>query len=225
MAILQCAPALASAMRPDWAVPRLDFPAVSANSRLRPKNDGSILARDTIAAGAVQPEKDARAAHRELLVRRRRQYAEVFASVAVVLLLMTLAARSFNRRDGVGVGLAALGALGIGALLQFSATSAATELMWPPPRWWLGTFAGTFMLAVMFAAVAAVLIHPGLLRILVTVLIAEGVWWSVTQPLGVDWLVFVGTAAGALAAPAAAWALASLCSMVAERVVPARTCT
>jgi hypothetical protein len=68
--------------------------------------------------------------------------------------------------------------------------------------------------------------HPGLLRGMVAILIAEGVWWSVAQPsIRVDWLVFVGTAMGALAAPVAAWALASLCSMLAECLVPARTCT
>lgn len=137
---------------------------------------------------------------------------------------MIFAAQSFQRREAVGVGLAALGALGIGALLQFSATSGVARLMWPSPYWWLGTFAGTFTLAVLLAAVAAVLIHPGLLRGMVAILIAESVWWSVTQPSSsVDWLVFVGTTAGALAAPAAAWALASLCSMLAERIVPVRT--
>lgn len=176
----------------------------------------------------------ARAPLSDFLIRRHRQYAEVFVIGGAVLLVLVVAALWRKRRDAVGAGLAALGALGIGALLQFSATSGIAELMWPAPYLWLGTFAGSFMLAVMFAAVAAVMLRPGLRRALGAVLIAEVVWWGVpllgaldalgfgAQPsITMDWLVFLGTAAGAIAAPAAAWALAALCAMVAERIVPA----
>jgi hypothetical protein len=41
--------------------------------------------------------------------------------------------------------------------------------------------------------------------------------------MDVDWLVFVGTAVGALAAPAAGWATASLAAAIAERMLPGRT--
>src|SRR5581483_11995711 len=167
----------------------------------------------------------------DFLILRHRQYAETFAVGGAVLLVLVIAALLRRRRGAFGAGLAALGALGIGALLQFSATSGIASVMWPPPYLWLGTF----MLAVMFAAVAAVMLRPGLRRGVGAVLIAEAIWWAVPllsavdafgfgadQPsFSMDWLVFLGTAAGALAAPAAAWALASLCAMIAERIIPA----
>ncbi len=172
----------------------------------------------------------------DFLIRRHQQYTEAFACGAVVLLLLVFAALWRKRRDAVGAALAALGALGIGAMLQFSATGGIAAVMWPPPYLWLGTFAGTFMLAVMLAAVAAVMLRPGMRRGLAAIAVAEAVWWGIPilgaldalgfsagQPsITMDWLVFLGTAVGAVAAPAAAWALASLCAMLAERIVPAR---
>jgi hypothetical protein len=41
--------------------------------------------------------------------------------------------------------------------------------------------------------------------------------------MDMDWLVFLGTAVGAVAAPAAGWATASLAANIAERLIPNRT--
>jgi hypothetical protein len=70
-----------------------------------------------------------------------------------------------------------------------------------------------------------------------SIVIAEITWWGVPalagaagltlsiarQRMDVDWLVFVGTAVGAVAAPAAGWATASLAAAIAERMLPGRT--
>jgi hypothetical protein len=243
MLVLRCAPARGLALRPDWPLSmRSPHPPAWATER-RGASDELALARkigqpgaDTSDAARVE-RVGAEAALSDFLVRRHRQYAETFATGAVILLIAIFAALWLKRRAAVGAGLAALSALGIGALLQFSVTSGITEVMWPPPYLWLGTFAGTFMLAVMFAAVAAVMFRPGWPRGIAAVLVAEAIWWmipdlgamslaspGVAQPsVSMDWLVFVGTASGAVAAPAAAWALAALCASLAERIVPART--
>jgi hypothetical protein len=238
IAVLRCAPARGSVLRPDWP-PWMRAPRAAALiAERRGAGDGSALAQNAIEPGTARVERTAAEAPlSDYLVRRHRQYAEAFVTGAAMLLLMIFAALWFRRRDAVGAGLAALGALGIGALLQFSASSGITAVMWPPPYLWLGTFAGTFMLAVMFAAVAAVMLRPGFRRGTAAILIAEAVWWLIPdlgsmsgltwgmaqRSISMDWLIFLGTAAGAIAAPAAAWALASLCGLLAERIVPART--
>lgn len=220
VAALQCARAFAS-------VPLSNRPASGARPLTHAVQQShaneAVVARAAVVLGAAQARDDAAAPVRSFMARRRRQYAEVFATGAAALLMVIFAALSLKQPRAVGVGIAALGALGIGALLQFSAAAGIPELMWPSPWWWLGTFAGTFMLAVMLAAGAAVLIRPGLLRGLVAVLIAAGVWCSIVQfSANVGWLVSFGTAVGALAAPIAAWSLASLSALLAERVVAAR---
>jgi hypothetical protein len=102
---------------------------------------------------------------------------------------------------------------------------------------WLGTFAANFMLAVMFAAVGGTMLRPGMRRVMGSIVIAEIAWWGVPalagaagltlsiarQRMDMDWLVFVGTAVGAVAAPAAGWATASLAAALAERMIPGRT--
>jgi hypothetical protein len=131
------------------------------------------------------------------------------------------------------VALAALGTVGMGAMLQFSATKGMPALLWPPPWLWLGTFAGDFVLAVMCAAIAGVLLRPGYRRVLGSILVAEAVWWIIPQAaeaaglvlgaeprMSMGSLVIIGTLVGAVAAPAAAWAMASLAAGFAERIVP-----
>jgi len=130
----------------------------------------------------------------------------------------------FRHRGTAAAGIAALAALGIGALLQFTASKGLPMFLWPPPHLWLGTFAADFMLAVMLAAVAGTMLRPGTRRVMGSIVIAEIAWWGIPacagavgltlsiarQRVEVNWLVFLGTAVGAVAAPAAAWATASL---------------
>ena len=168
---------------------------------------------------------------------RHRQYAAAFAFCAGLLLGAIVIALSLRRRAAAAAGIAALAALGMGAMLQFTASKGLPMLLWPPPHLWLGTFAADFMLAVMFAAVGGVLMRPGMRRVAGSILIAEVAWWGIPAFAGaagltlgiarhrmdMDWLMFLGTAVGAVAAPAAGWATASLASALAERIVPGRT--
>lgn len=170
------------------------------------------------------------------LVRRHHQYAIGFASAAGLLVILVGAALKYEWHYATGAGIAALGAVAMGAVLQFSANSGIPALAWPPPRLWLGTFAGDFMLAVMLAAVGAVMLRPGLRRVLGAVLIAEVAWWAIPwlaattglmlgmaqHGIDADWLIFMGTMVGAIAAPAAAWSLAALSGALADRIVPRR---
>lgn len=172
----------------------------------------------------------------DYVARRHRQYMAVFVAAGAGLTVLIAAALWYRRRGAVGVGFAALGALGMGAMLQFSSATGMPALLWPPPRLWLGTFAGDFMLAVMCAAIAGVLLRPGVRRLLGSIVIAEAIWWtapgiaaaagltlSIAEPhMRMDWLVFVGTAVGGVAAPAAAWSIAALAAALADRMVPRR---
>jgi hypothetical protein len=167
---------------------------------------------------------------------RRREYARAFAISAVILVIAIVIALVLRHRPAAAAGIAALAALGIGTLLQFTASKGLPMLLWPPPHLWLGTFAANFMLAVMFAAVGGTMLRPGIRRVMGSIVIAEIAWWGVPalagaagltlsiarQRMDMDWLVFVGTAVGAVAAPAAGWATASLAAALAERMLPSR---
>jgi len=171
------------------------------------------------------------------IARRRHEYASAFAISAAILLLAIVVALVFRHRGTAAAGIAALAALGIGALLQFTASKGLPMFLWPPPHLWLGTFAADFMLAVMLAAVAGTMLRPGTRRVMGSIVIAEIAWWGIPacagavgltlsiarQRVEVNWLVFLGTAVGAVAAPAAAWATASLASAIAERMTLSRT--
>jgi hypothetical protein len=171
------------------------------------------------------------------ILRRHRQYASAFAFCAGLLLAAIVIALKLRRRVAAAAGIAALAALGMGALLQFTASKGLPMFLWPPPHLWLGTFAADFMLAVMLAAVGGVLMRPGMRRVAGSILIAEVAWWGIPAFAGaagltlgiarhrmdMDWLMFLGTAVGAVAAPAAGWATASLAAALAERIVPGRT--
>jgi hypothetical protein len=168
---------------------------------------------------------------------RRREYARAFAVSAVILVIAIVIALTLRHRPAAAAGIAALAALGIGTLLQFTASRGLPMFLWPPPHLWLGTFAANFMLAVMFAAVGGTMLRPGVRRVMGSIVIAEIAWWGVPalagaagltlsiarQRMDVDWLVFIGTAVGAVAAPAAGWATASLAAALAERMIPGRT--
>ncbi len=172
----------------------------------------------------------------QVLALRRRQYATVFALTAGVLLALLIAALWLRMRAVAGVALAALGTVGMATMLQFSATKGVPAFLWPQPRLWLGTFAGDFALAVMCAGVAGVLLRPGYRRVMGSILIAEAAWWvipraaeaagltlSAAEPrMSMGSLVLMGTLVGAAAAPAAAWAMASLAAGLADRVVSER---
>lgn len=172
----------------------------------------------------------------QVIERRRQQYAAGFLIAAGILVIAIVIALIYGNPDAAAAVMAALGALGIGALLQFTTSKGLPMLLWPPPRLWLGTFAADFSLAVMLAAVGGTMLRPGLRRVIGAVVIAEIAWWGipalagaagltlsiVRHPMSMDWLVFLGTTVGAIAAPAAGWAVASLASMIAGHVVPAR---
>ena len=187
------------------------------------------LAPDGAGEDGIASEKD--------ILRRHSQYAAAFAFVAGILLVTVATALRLGHRNAAAAGIAALAALGMGAMLQFTASKDLAMFLWPPPHLWLGTFAANFMLAVMLAAVGGVLLRPGLRRVMGSIVIAELAWWGVPAVAGaagltlsvaqhrtnMNWLVFLGTAVGAVAAPAAGWATASLAAAVAERIVPVRT--
>lgn len=169
--------------------------------------------------------------------RRRSEYAAAFAISAGILLIAIVIALALRHRPAAAAGIAALAALGMGTLLQFTASKGLPMFLWPPPHLWLGTFAANFMLAVMFAAVGGTMLRPGMRRVMGSIVIAEVSWWGIPalagaagltlsiarQRMDVDWLVFVGTAVGAVAAPAAGWATASLATALAERMISGRT--
>ncbi|HEY2526168.1 MAG TPA: hypothetical protein VGI29_13980 [Candidatus Binataceae bacterium] len=171
------------------------------------------------------------------IAQRRHEYASAFAVAAAILFLAIVVALVLRHRGAAAAGIAALAALGIGALLQFTASRGLPMFLWPPPHLWLGTFAADFMLAVMVAAVAGTMLRPGTRRVMGSIVIAEIAWWGIPacagavgltlsiarQRMEVNWLVFIGTAVGAVAAPAAAWATASLASAIAERMTLSRT--
>ncbi len=170
------------------------------------------------------------------IARRRREYARAFAVSAAILVIAIVIALALRHRAAAAAGIAALAALGIGTLLQFTASKGLPMFLWPPPHLWLGTFAANFMLAVMFAAVGGTMLRPGMRRVMGSIVIAEVAWWGVPalagatgltlsvarQRMDMDWLVFLGTAVGAVAAPAAGWATASLAAALAERMIPGR---
>jgi len=172
----------------------------------------------------------------EDIAHRRHEYAAAFVIAAGILLIAIVMTLIYRNPGAAAAAIAALAALGIGALLQFTTSKGLPMLLWPPPHLWLGTFAADFSLAVMFAAVGGTMMRPGLRRVLGAIVIAEIAWWGipalagaagltlsiVRHPMSTDWLVFLGTAVGAVAAPAAGWATASLASTIAQHVVPAR---
>jgi hypothetical protein len=194
-----------------------------------------LKAVDT-ASSAARTGTDAVPSNRDI-ARRRREYAAAFAVSAVILVIAIVMTFVFRNRDAAAAGIAALAAVGIAAMLQFTASKGVPMLLWPPPRLWLGTFAANFSLAVMFAAVGGTMLRPGMRRVTGAVVIAEIAWWGIPAFAGatgltlslarhrmdMDWLVFLGTAVGAVAAPAAGWATASLAASIAERIIPART--
>jgi len=187
------------------------------------------MSEDSIGIDAAPSGRD--------LAQRRRQYAAAFAVSAGILFIGLVMTFVFRNRDAAAAGIAALAAVGIAAMLQFTASKGVPMLLWPPPHLWLGTFAANFSLAVMLAAIGGTLLRPGLRRLTGAIVIAEVAWWGIPAIAGatgmtlsiarhrmdMDWLVFLGTAVGAVAAPAAGWATASLAANIAERLIPNRT--
>ena len=209
-----------------------NFAAAPAQSRRSTKSGAVYTVVDVASASgdeATPSDQD--------IARRRREYATAFAISAAILAFAIAIAIALRHRPAAAAGIAALAALGIGTLLQFTASRGLPMFLWPPPHLWLGTFAANFMLAVMFAAVGGTMLRPGIRRVMGSIVLAEVAWWGVPalagaagltlsiarQRMDVDWLVFVGTAVGAVAAPAAGWATASLATAIAERMLPTRT--
>jgi hypothetical protein len=209
-----------------------NFAAAPAQSRRSTKSGAVYTVVDVASAAgdeATPSDQD--------IARRRREYATAFAISGAILAFAIVIAIALRHRPAAAAGIAALAALGIGTLLQFTASRGLPMFLWPPPHLWLGTFAANFMLAVMFAAVGGTMLRPGIRRVMGSIVLAEVAWWGVPalagaagltlsiarQRMDVDWLVFVGTAVGAVAAPAAGWATASLATAIAERMLPTRT--
>ena len=211
------------------------FAAASAQLR-RSTNSGAVYTVAEAASAQDRSGDDATPSDQDI-ARRRREYARAFAISAAILVIAIMIALALRHRPAASAGIAALAALGIGTLLQFTASKGLPMFLWPPPHLWLGTFAANFMLAVMFAAVGGTMLRPGMRRVMGSIVIAEIAWWGVPalagaagltlsiarQRMDMDWLVFVGTAVGAVAAPAAGWATASLAAALAERMIPGRT--
>jgi hypothetical protein len=211
------------------------FAAASAQSR-RSTKSGAVYTVAEAASAQDRSGDDATPSDQDI-ARRRREYARAFAISAAILVIAIVIALALRHRPAASAGIAALAALGIGTLLQFTASKGLPMFLWPPPHLWLGTFAANFMLAVMFAAVGGTMLRPGMRRVMGSIVIAEIAWWGVPalagaagltlsiarQRMDMDWLVFVGTAVGAVAAPAAGWATASLAAALAERMIPGRT--
>jgi hypothetical protein len=195
----------------------------------------SLIDYAAYAATATGSGNDAMPSDQDI-ARRRIEYKKAFAISAGLLLIAILITLALRHRAAAAAGIAALAALGMGALLQFTASKGLPMLLWPPPHLWLGTFAANFMLAVMFAGVGGTMLRGGARRVLGSIVIAEIAWWGIPalasaagltlsiarERMDMDWLMFVGTAVGALAAPAAGWATASLAAALAERMVPGR---
>ena len=211
------------------------FAAASAQSR-RSAKSGTIYKIVDEASAPDSSSDDATPSDQDI-AGRRREYTRAFAISAAILVIAIVIALALRHRPAAAAGIAALAALGIGTLLQFTASKGLPMFLWPPPHLWLGTFAANFMLAVMFAAVGGTMLRPGMRRVMGSIVIAEIAWWGVPalagaagltlsiarQRMDMDWLVFVGTAVGAVAAPAAGWATASLAAALAERMIPGRT--
>ncbi|HTQ24817.1 MAG TPA: hypothetical protein VMI09_08975 [Candidatus Binataceae bacterium] len=203
---------------------------------LHSTGSGVILSSVDASAAQDNSSDDTPPSDRDI-AQRRHEYAGAFAISAAILFLAIVVALVLRHRGAAAAGIAALAALGIGALLQFTASRGLPMFLWPPPHLWLGTFAADFMLAVMVAAVAGTMLRPGTRRVMGSIVIAEIAWWGIPacagavgltlsiarQRMEVNWLVFIGTAVGAAAAPAAAWATASLASAIAERMTLSRT--
>src|SRR6185437_13735633 len=118
------------------------------------------------------------------IARRRSEYATAFAVSAGILLIAIVVTLALKHRGAAAAGIAALAALGIGALLQFTASKGLPMLLWPPPHLWLGTFAANFSLAVMLAAIGGTLLRPGLRRLTGAIVIAEVAWWGIPAIAG-----------------------------------------
>ncbi len=211
------------------------FAAGPAQSRRSTKPGIAYTAVD--AASTPDNSSDDATPSDQDIARRRYEYAAAFEVSASILLIAIIVAFTLRHRATAAAGIAALAALGMGALLQFTASKGLPMFLWPPPHLWLGTFAANFMLAVMFAGVGGTMLRPGTRRVMGSIVIAEISWWAVPafagaagltlsiarQRMDMDWLVFLGTAVGAVAAPAAGWATASLAAALAERITPGRT--
>jgi hypothetical protein len=228
---------LAAAMVVLGRAPVLARSVGAASAQLRRSTKSGAVYTVAEAAFAQDRSGDDATPSDQDIARRRREYARAFAISAAILVIAIMIALALRHRPAASAGIAALAALGIGTLLQFTASKGLPMFLWPPPHLWLGTFAANFMLAVMFAAVGGTMLRPGMRRVMGSIVIAEIAWWGVPalagaagltlsiarQRMDMDWLVFVGTAVGAVAAPAAGWATASLAAALAERMIPGRT--
>jgi hypothetical protein len=124
--------------------------------------------------------------------------------------------------------IAGMCALALGAALQFFGAG-TTALSWPPLKVWPATFIGVVTLTTIMAALIGLAVGRRLRRALVTIVVAETLWWILPDALpaaGIavrmqhyrmtdDIVVMIAPIAGAFAVPFAAWATAGLAAALA----------
>ena len=101
-------------------VPAGSFPGMPAQASPC-SAPGVIYTAADAADAADDSSEDARPSDQDI-VRRRREYASAFVISAGILLIAIIGAFVFRRRAAAAAGIAALAALGMGALLQFTAS-------------------------------------------------------------------------------------------------------
>ena len=132
-------------------VPAGSFAGMPRRRHFPRSKSGVIYTAAGAADAADDSSEDTRPSDQDI-VRRRREYASAFViSAGILLIAIILGAFVFRRRAAAAAGIAALAALGMGALLQFMASKGLPDVLVAAAAPLAGTFAADFMLAVMFA--------------------------------------------------------------------------
>jgi hypothetical protein len=155
------------------SAPALAHGLTAVPAKLRHSSAAGIILISVDASAAQDNSGDDVPPSDQDIARRRHEYASAFAISPAILLLAVIVALTLWHRGAAAAGIPALAALGIGALLQFTASKGLPMFLWPPPHLWLGTFAADFMLAVMLAAVGGTMLRPGMRRVMGSIVIAE----------------------------------------------------
>jgi hypothetical protein len=165
---------------------------------------------------------------------RRRQFAILFGSAGVmlVLALMFAARRRWPRTLAALVIVA--GALAVGAAMQFLEAGLLGPAGWIAPRLWLATLTGDLTLTLIIAAALAVKSDQWLVRAAMALVSAEIAWWAIPvifatfgialrmphYSAGEDFTPLIGLIAGAIFAPPLAWAIAAVAARAQGRLAP-----
>jgi len=159
---------------------------------------------------------------------RRREYMVALAAAAAILIAALAASFAWKRRGLMAASIAGMCALALGAALQLFGAG-TTALSWPPLKVWPATFIGVVTLTTIMAALIGLAVGRRLRRALVTIVVAEALWWILPDALAAagiavrmqhyrmtdDIVVMIAPIAGAFAVPFAAWATAGLAAALA----------